>query len=97
MRRVDTFMKYTNSKERCEVLASYLVENKETVRGVAQKFNISKSTVHKDISINLKEINPALYMAAKEVLEKNKSERHIRGGEATRKKYLCKQKCFYSI
>lgn len=90
-------MKYMNSKDRCEKLAEYLIENNETVRGVAQKFNISKSTVHKDITITLKDINPTLYLSAKEILEKNKSERHIRGGEATRKKYLNKKKCFYII
>ena len=90
-------MKYTNSKERCEILAEYLVKNNETVRGVAQKFNVSKSTVHKDVTICLKDVNPTLYACVKEVLEKNKSERHIRGGEATRKKYLSKKKCFYIL
>ena len=87
-------MKLIKNKERCEVLAKYLVESNETVRGVAKKFNISKSTVHKDITVCLRNVNPALYSCVKEVLEKNKSERHIRGGEATRKKYLNKKaKC----
>ena len=90
-------MKYTNSKDRCEVLAKYLVENNETVRGVAQKFNVSKSTVHKDITVCLKTVNPMLYIDAKDVLEKNKSERHIRGGEATRKKYLNKKTKLYKL
>ncbi len=81
-------MLYKNTRERCEILAEYLVKNEETVRGVAQKFSISKSTVHKDITIRLKNINPLLYKEAKEVLEKNKLERHLRGGEATRIKYL---------
>lgn len=81
-------MLYKNTRERCEILAEYLVKNEETVRGVAQKFSISKSTVHKDITIRLKNINPVLYKEAKEVLEKNKLERHLRGGEATRIKYL---------
>ena len=86
-----------HSKDRCELLAEYLVENNETVRGVAQKFSISKSTVHKDVTMCLKDVNPQLYESVKKVLEKNKSERHIRGGEATRKKYLNKKKCLYKI
>ena len=84
-------MIYGNAKERCEILAEYLVENNATVRGVAQRFSVSKSTVHKDITIRLKNINPELYTSVKEVLEKNKSERHLRGGEATRIKYLKKK------
>ena len=87
-------MKYTNTKERSELLAEYLIENNETVRGVANKFNISKSTVHKDITVFLKDINPTLYASAGEVLQKNKSERHLRGGEATRKKYLSKKRIY---
>ena len=79
---------YTVSiEERCVVLAHYLVENKTTVRAVASHFGISKSTVHKDISQILKNINANLYDEAKAVLEKNKQERHIRGGEATKHKY----------
>jgi putative DeoR family transcriptional regulator (stage III sporulation protein D) len=80
-----------NTRQRCEILAEYLISNNETVRGVAHRFSISKSTVHKDITVRLKNINPALYSEAKDILEKNKSERHIRGGEATRKKYLKKR------
>ena len=80
---------YTDSiKERCVVFAKYLVENKATVRGVASHFNISKSTVHKDLTQVLKKVNLVLYKDAKEVLETNKKERHIRGGEATRRKYI---------
>ena len=75
------------NKERCVVLASYLVENKATVRAVAGKFGISKSTVHKDVTQTLKTVNPALYQQVKDILELNKQERHLRGGEATRKKY----------
>ncbi|MBO5415730.1 MAG: sporulation transcriptional regulator SpoIIID [Clostridia bacterium] len=74
-------------KERCVILASYLVENKSTVRAVAAKFGISKSTVHKDITQNLKKINQPLYNEVMAVLEQNKKERHLRGGEATKKKY----------
>ena len=77
----------TANKERCVVLANYLVENKATVRAVAGKFGISKSTVHKDITQSLKRVNPALYEQVKEILEVNKQERHLRGGEATKKKY----------
>ena len=76
------------NKERCVVLASYLIENNSTVRSVAAEFGISKSTVHKDITYNLKKINKSLYTEARKVLEQNKSERHIRGGEATKRKYL---------
>ncbi len=81
-------MMYVSScKDRCVTLASYLVENKTTVRAVAAKFGISKSTVHKDITQNLKKINKPLYNEVMSVLEKNKQERHLRGGEATKKKY----------
>lgn len=81
-------MTYTTAnKERCVVLANYLVENKATVRAVAGKFGISKSTVHKDVTQTLKHVNPALYQQVKDILEINKQERHLRGGEATRKKY----------
>lgn len=82
-------MKYISSeKERCVILASYLVENQATVRAVASKFGVSKSTVHKDITKNLKSINHPLYLEVQRVLAKNKEERHIRGGEATKNKYL---------
>ena len=90
-------MNYTDNKERCEMLAEYLIEKNATVRGVAQKFNVSKSTVHKDITINLKTANPHLYEMAKKVLEINKSERHIRGGEATKKKYLDRKRCKFAL
>lgn len=78
------------------MLALYLVENNATVRSVATHFGISKSTVHKDVTQNLKSVNPSLYYEAKRVLEKNKEERHIRGGEATKKKYLCEDKSHVS-
>ena len=74
-------------KERCEAFAEYLIENGATVRQTADKFGISKSTVHKDLSMKLKYINRAQYNLVKEILELNKSERHIRGGEATKRKY----------
>jgi len=74
-------------EERCVILAEYLIENKSTVRAVAREFGISKSTVHKDITQILKKIDLSLYNDAKAVLEINKQERHLRGGEATKKKY----------
>lgn len=74
-------------EERAERLALYIIENRTTVRAAAQKFGISKSTVHKDLSERLPQYNRSLYLQAKEVLEQNKAERHIRGGIATRKKY----------
>ena len=84
-------MYISTNKERCVIMGTYLIENNSTVRSVASKFGISKSTVHKDITENLKEINPILYEEVQEVLKKNKNERHIRGGEATRIKYLKRQ------
>ena len=80
-------MYISSAKERCVLLAAYLVENKSTVRAVASRFGVSKSTVHKDITQTLKRVNKPLYEQAKEVLEQNKKERHLRGGEATRQKY----------
>ncbi len=68
-------------------LAVYIIENQSTVRAAAKQFGISKSTVHKDISDRLRECNRPLYLQVKEVLERNKAERHLRGGIATRKKY----------
>ena len=80
----------SSGKERCVVLGLYIVENNTTVRATATRFGISKSTVHKDVTQTLKNINKSLYLDVKSVLEKNKEERHIRGGEATKKKYLQK-------
>ncbi len=74
-------------EERAQRLAEYIIENRTTVRAAAQKFGISKSTVHKDISERLPRFNGPLYQQVKEVLEVNKAQRHIRGGIATRKKY----------
>jgi len=81
-------MYLASGKERCVVLGLYIVENNTTVRSTASRFGISKSTVHKDVTQTLKHINKSLYMDVKSVLEKNKQERHLRGGEATKKKYL---------
>ena len=77
----------TDIEKRVKILAIYIIETKSTVRQTAKKFNISKSTVHKDISERLEKINPSLAIEAKKVLEINKSERHIRGGMATKLKY----------
>ena len=76
-----------NMEERAQELALYIIENKATVRAAAQRFGISKSTVHKDLSERLPAINRNLYQQVKEILNENKAERHIRGGIATRKKY----------
>ncbi len=76
-----------NIEERACQLALYIIENKATVRAAAQKFGISKSTVHKDIQDRLPAFNQPLYLQVKAVLDENKAERHIRGGIATRKKY----------
>ncbi len=84
-------MKKCHGMERCEILAEYVIENGATVRSAARYFGISKSTVHKDVSQKLKYINPVLYENVKEILCINKAERHLRGGEATRQKYMKKQ------
>ena len=79
-----------SEKARCRILGEYLVEHQTTVRGVAAVFGISKSTVHKDVSEILRREDPALYEAVRKLLDKNREERHLRGGEATRKKYANK-------
>lgn len=79
-------------EERAIELGEYIIENKETVRGTAKKFGISKSTVHKDVSQRLKSVNPSLYKEVKKILEINKAQRHIRGGIATKNKYIMKRK-----
>lgn len=74
-------------EERSIELAHYIIESKDTVRGAAKKFGISKSTVHKDVSERLKKINPILAKEVRVILDENKAERHIRGGLATKRKY----------
>ena len=74
-------------KERAITLGEYIIENKATVRKTASRFNISNSTVHKDVAQRLKNLDPELYLEVREVLRINKEERHIRGGLATRRKY----------
>ena len=75
-------------EQRAIEIGNYIVENGATVRQTAKKFGVSKSTVHKDVTERLVQINPTLASQARKVLDVNKSERHIRGGLATREKYL---------
>ena len=77
-----------NVEERAVQLGEYIAKNNATVRLTAKKYNVSKSTVHKDVSCRLKSLNPSLYREVKVVLQKNKEERHLRGGLATKEKYL---------
>lgn len=74
-------------EERACALAVYMIETGATVRGAAQHFGISKSTVHKDLSQRLPQFHPLLYQQVRQILEINKQERHIRGGLATQRKY----------
>ena len=80
-------MKNISIEERAVNLAHYIIDSKDTVRGAAKKFGISKSTVHKDVSERLTKINPELSRKVREILDENKAERHIRGGMATKLKY----------
>ena len=73
--------------DRAVALGEYIIETGATVRAVAKVFQVSKSTVHKDVTQRLKQRSPGLYLQVKTVLDKNKQERHIRGGLATKRKY----------
>lgn len=75
-------------EERALEIGQYIIECNATVRQAAKQFGVSKSTVHKDVTDRLMEINPKLARRARKVLDVNKSERHIRGGLATKEKYL---------
>ncbi len=77
-------------EERAVEIAHYIIENQATVRQSAKQFGVSKSTIHKDVTERLLQINPGLAHEARKVLDRNKSERHIRGGLATKEKYLHK-------
>ena len=88
-------MKNGKYESRCEMLADYMIKTQSTVRDTAYEFNISKSTVHKDITDRLKRRNITLFESVRVLLDKNKSERHIRGGEATKTKYLKKKNKYY--
>lgn len=81
-------MRVVSIEERAINLAHYIVNSKDTVRGAAKKFGVSKSTVHKDVSERLLKINPRLAEDVREILDENKAERHIRGGMATKRKYI---------
>ncbi len=76
-----------NMEQRAYELAVYMIENRATVRAAAKKFGISKSTVHKDLTTRLPQLNGPLYLEVRALLDQNRAERHIRGGMATRKKY----------
>jgi len=82
------YMKNISIEERAVKLAHYIIESKDTVRGAAKRYGISKSTVHKDLTERLKKINPSLAKEVRLILDENKAERHIRGGMATKIKYL---------
>lgn len=85
-------MKGISIDERAVEIARYIIDSKDTVRGAAKKFEISKSTVHKDVSERLKKINPSLAKEVRSILDENKAERHIRGGMATKLKYAQNKK-----
>ena len=78
-------------ENRARNLAVYILENRTTVRAAAKQFGVSKSTVHKDLTERLRQVDRELYIQVKQLLEVNKAERHIRGGEATRSKYQKKR------
>ena len=75
-------------KDRPEELGAFVIDTEATVRQAARHFGISKSTVHKDLTEKLRYTHPSMYEQVRRILERNKAERHLRGGEATRKKYL---------
>ena len=78
-------------RERAIILGEYILEQQATVRAAAEWFGVSKSTVHKDVSERLEQVQPELYAQVKEILEQNKQERHIRGGLATKRKYALRK------
>lgn len=78
----------TYPEDRAVELGEYIVRNNATVRAAAEIFGVSKSTVHTDVTGRLRNVDPHLYIRVREVLETNKAQRHIRGGLATREKYL---------
>ena len=77
----------SDMETRARTLAEYIIDTGGTVRSAAARFGVSKSTVHKDVAERLKQSDPALWERVKHILEQNKAERHIRGGNATRRKY----------
>lgn len=81
-------MRKITIEERAISLGRYIIETKDTVRSTAKKFGVSKSTVHKDVSDRLLKINPFLAKEVRKILDENKAERHLRGGMATKLKYM---------
>ncbi len=79
-----------NIRERVLLLSSYILDSKDTIRSTADKYGVSKSTVHIDVSKRLKKIDKKMYEKIKKILENNFNEKHIRGGNATKEKYLIK-------
>ena len=84
-------MRNISIEERACKLEHYIIDSKDTVRGAAKKYGVSKSTVHKDVSERLLKINPGLASEVRAILNENKAERHIRGGMATKLKYSQKK------
>lgn len=87
-RRAEPVYEDKEMKERILTLAAFVIKSGSTVRRAAEVYGVSKSTVHKDLSQRLETVDPVLYEKVRRVLDKNKAERHIRGGLATRRKYL---------
>lgn len=87
MRRKNTYIADERLSQRAISLANYMIENKSTVRQAAKIFGVSKSTVHKDLTERLENIDSSLAIEVRKILDLNKSERHIRGGMATKEKY----------
>ena len=85
--RKERIMVYFSQPKRCELIGNYIVEQGTTVREAARYFGISKSTVHKDVTTELKVVNKTLFESVDAILQKNKEERHLRGGAATKEKY----------
>ena len=83
---------HTDMEARACDLAEYLLANNATVRAAAERFGISKSTVHKDLTERLPTFRRTLYLQVKQVLDENKAQRHIRGGQATKRKYFTGKK-----
>lgn len=85
-------MSFFENKQRCVVLGEYIVLHRATVREVASRFGVSKSTVHKDVTTVLREVDRRLFDEVETILQINKQERHLRGGEATKRKFATPQK-----
>lgn len=93
MRKQQQYRRTDALDDRAVRLGTYIIEHEATVRSTAAAFGISKSTVHKDISVRLPALHAGLYEQVRDIIEKNKQERHIRGGLATKRKYERQRKC----